>query len=91
MSTGRKKDDIWIQYDEINIYGKPKRAVCKKCKLEMAPIVLRMKQHSNTICKKLTAMNDVDNIDENLATVKDAFLGTAKCANEQDSISCKYL
>jgi len=51
MATGRKKDDIWHDFEEVVVFGKPKRAICKHCGMEMSSIVGRMKNHYNETCK----------------------------------------
>lgn len=52
-SGGRRKDLIWLYFDEVkNDKRKGCRAKCKKCKQEMEGQVLRMKKHVGT-CSNL--------------------------------------
>lgn len=45
-STGRKKDAIWSYFDVVKDKNKKSvTAKCKKCKIIMAGLVLRMKKH----------------------------------------------
>ena len=45
-STGRKKDAIWLYFDVVKDNNKKSvTAKCKKCKVIMAGLVLRMKKH----------------------------------------------
>lgn len=44
--TGRKKDAIWSYFDVVKDKNKKSvTAKCKKCKIIMAGLVLRMKKH----------------------------------------------
>lgn len=45
-STGRKKDAIWSYFDVVKDKNKKSvTAKCKKCKIIMAGLVMRMKKH----------------------------------------------
>lgn len=43
--SGRKKDPVWCSFLEIREDGKVKKAKCRKCYVEMANLVSRMKTH----------------------------------------------
>lgn len=47
MASGRKKDPIWIFYDElpVRLGIKGIRAKCKTCEKEIQGIVSRLKKH----------------------------------------------
>lgn len=60
-SQGRKKDPIWINYNQIKVNtdrtdsaGRPKavaKAECKKCKKQLPILVARMKiHHEKCVC-----------------------------------------
>lgn len=46
-SSGRKKDPIWINFEELPVRPgvSGSRAVCKKCRKEIQGIVARLKKH----------------------------------------------
>lgn len=47
--SGRKKDAVWIYFDEKkSASGKFNKAVCKRCNKELMGLVARMKQHLET-------------------------------------------
>jgi len=53
MNTGRRKDDIWKYFIEVphtKNTMKSKRAVCKRCKMEMNALVARMRTHYYETC-----------------------------------------
>ncbi|KAE9542331.1 hypothetical protein AGLY_003458 [Aphis glycines] len=66
--TERRKDNIWHEFDEVVVLGKPKRTICKHCGMEMASIVARMKNHYNETCKR---ENIQENVNEPLDDILD--------------------
>ncbi|XP_042908365.1 uncharacterized protein [Parasteatoda tepidariorum] len=57
MSAGRKKDPIWVYYNEkIELGKKGSKAICNLCQKEMQGLVSRMKMH-HEVC---VAKNEVE-------------------------------
>lgn len=70
MSSGRKKDPIWIYFKELPVVpGKSGlRATCKKCNKELQGIVSRLKAHHKKCSeKKVSSSDDECEIVENSA------------------------
>lgn len=61
-STGRRKDMVWLNFEEVKSdIRKGCRAKCKKCKKEMEGQVIRMKKHVETCSNVEEAISVSDN------------------------------
>lgn len=62
MSTGRKKDPIWVYFDKLaKDPGKVcEKVQCKKCKLPVQQLVARMKAHIGVCDQSLSIEPDSD-------------------------------
>jgi len=69
MNTGRRKDDIWKYFIEVPFTKntmKSKRAVCKRCKIEMNAFVARMRTHYYETCCGLNHREDLNSFDQSM-------------------------
>lgn len=57
--SGRQREAIWAEYDEISTTQKTgKRVKCKTCGFEMQGLVQRMKYHIASKCKGSSPTQD---------------------------------
>lgn len=56
--SGRKKDAVWVYYNEKkSASGKFNKAVCKRCNKELMGLVARMKKHLETCATEMDRSN----------------------------------